>query len=116
MLYVIFSIYILLTSLGMVLIKYGGGFTSFELNKSNIDIHINYLFIIGFLLYIFSFLLWIYILQKFKITFISPIAYGLTFIALILFSYLIIGDTINFRQIIGTVIIIGGVIFCIINY
>ena len=113
MLYAIFIIYVVSGSLGMVLIKYGGKTSKFVIQTSSLSIQVSPSFVLGCLIYVFSFFLWIYILQKFQITFISPIAYGLVFIAILVFSYLFLHETVNLRQIIGTIVIIGGVLICV---
>lgn len=107
--YLLFLIYVLASSLGMVLIKKGGGFSKIIINKHNFGLNISWIFAIGILLYLFSFILWIFILQRFPITYISPIAYGLTFIFIAIFSYLFLQSTITKSQLISAIIIILGI-------
>lgn len=107
--YLILAIYILASSLGMVLIKKGGSSSKFVINKSDLGIQISWIFILGIMLYILSFLLWIYILQQFQLTYISPVAYGLSFIFIALFSYLILKSPISKIQIVSALLIISGI-------
>lgn len=109
MIYFIFILYILLSALGMVLIKYGGLSSQIDVNKSIFALQLSWHFIIGNLLYLVSFFLWIYILQKFRLTLISPMAYGLVFLVLTLFSFLFLKEQIKIQTLIGAAIIIVGV-------
>lgn len=93
----------------MVLIKKGGSSSKFVINKSDLGIQISWIFILGIMLYILSFLLWIYILQQFQLTYISPVAYGLSFIFIALFSYLILKSPISKIQIVSALLIISGI-------
>jgi drug/metabolite transporter (DMT)-like permease len=93
----------------MVLIKLGGKDSLLNANRAFLNIQINYIFLLGIFLYILSFVLWIYILQKFQVSFISPIAYGLTFVAIAVFSNMFLKEVLSVPQFIGAGLIIGGV-------
>lgn len=103
-------IYAIIGSLGMVLIRLGGLKSNVTFVQGNINLNISTIFIIGFLLYCISFLLWLIILQKFNLTYISPIAYGITFITTSIFSYFLLGEIISGIQYFGVILIILGVI------
>lgn len=103
-------IYAVIGSLGMVLIRLGGLESGLIFVQGNINLSINTTFLIGFLLYFISFFLWLIILQKFNVTYISPIAYGITFITTSVFSYFLLGEVISGRQYVGVILIILGVI------
>lgn len=104
------SIYILASAMGMVLIKKGGSNTSITFSKSLFGFQITWVMIVGILFYLVSFVLWMYILQLFKLTYISPVAYGMTYIFIMLFSRIFLGETINKNQIIGVVMIVAGIV------
>lgn len=109
--YLLVLLYVLAGSLGMVLIKKGGTGSGIKFGNMKIDVSISAVFLIGIILYLCSFLLWIYILQVFSLTYISPVSYGLVFISTAIFSHIILSDTISKEQIIGAVLIIAGIIF-----
>ncbi|MBP3609559.1 MAG: hypothetical protein J6J42_04395 [Lachnospiraceae bacterium] len=109
--YLLVILYVLAGSLGMVLIKKGGGNSGIVLGGAKINISMSMMFIVGMLLYLCSFLLWIYILQVFSLTYISPVSYGLVFIATAIFSHFILNDTISKEQIVGAILIVSGIIF-----
>lgn len=108
--WVCLSIYILASAMGMVLIKKGGSNTAITLSKSVFGFQITWVMIVGILFYLVSFVLWMYILQLFKLTYISPVAYGITYIFIMLFSRIFLGETISKTQIIGVVMIVAGIV------
>lgn len=110
MMYILLLCYLICGSLGMVLTKYGGKQSELHILKSGFTANVHWLFMLGLVLYVISFILWIIVLQKFRLTYISPIAYGITFILLIGFSAVILHEKITTQQIIGAAMIIGGVI------
>lgn len=110
MTWIIFIIYVISSSLGMVLLKYGGKENLFQLQSSNLALKVNYFFLLGVILFFVSFVLWVIILQKFKLTFISPVAYGLTFIVLSFFSYILLDERVTIYNVLGAAIIILGIV------
>jgi small multidrug resistance pump len=108
--YLLVLIYILSSSVGMILIKKDSEKIGFNIDSGSISIQLSLRFIIGLLLYIISFLLWIIILREFKITYISPIVYGLVFVLISILSYFLLNDRIEIRNIIGFILIFLGVL------
>ena len=108
--YILFVIYVVSSALGMVLIKLGGYNAEFKMTINNIFVQINYQFIAGLLLYMISFPIWIIILQKFQLTYISPIAYGVVFILVTVLSAYVLHETITIRNGVGFILIILGVL------
>lgn len=111
---ILILLYSVIGSSGMVLIRLGGINSNLQLINGNINISINIIFILGFLLYFISFFLWLIILQKFKLTYISPITYGITFIITSILSYFLLNEAICGTQYLGVALIIIGV--CIISF
>lgn len=107
---VLVCIYVLCGSFGMVLIRKGGLQCKFHINSEKIDITINWVLLIGVILYVISFLLWIYILQIFPLTYVSPIVYGVVYIMISILSAIFLKEIISIRMIIASFLIIGGVI------
>lgn len=107
--WILLMIYVLASSLGMVLIKKGGSDTYIHFGKSGLNFQISCTIIIGIVFYVLSFLLWIYILQLFNLTYISPIAYGITYVFIMIFSYILLKESVNKEQIIGVVLIVMGI-------
>lgn len=110
MTYIIFILYIICSALGMVLIKLGGQNTQIRLSHLGLQFQFSWLFFLGAFLYILSFLLWMYILQRFSLTYISPLAYGIMFVVMAILSYFILNETMSGLQILGLILILGGVL------
>lgn len=108
--YLLLIVYIFASSLGMVLIKKGGNISRVSIGKSDFSVQISWLFLIGIIFYVLSFILWVVILQLFPLTYISPVAYGLVFIAIAIFSYVILDTKITKMQLISAFLIILGII------
>ncbi|MBE6089732.1 MAG: hypothetical protein E7206_17205 [Clostridium beijerinckii] len=108
--FILILIYAVIGSLGMVLIKFGGGKSNLLFVQNNINMSINIIFVIGFLLYFISFSLSLIIVQRFNLTYFSPISYGITFVITAIFSYFLLGEVISGMQCFGVGIIIMGVI------
>lgn len=108
--YFLLIIYVLLSSLGMILVKKGGRNTTIGFDNKKLELSITWFVVIGLIMYILSFILWIVILQLFPLSYISPIAYGLVFISISIFSYYILGIKITKEQLVGGVFIIIGII------
>lgn len=107
--WILLLIYILASAAGMVLIKKGGKDTSFTIGIDKVQIQISWIILCGIILYLVSFVLWMYILQLFNLTYISPVAYGITYIFIMLFSYLFLNETIQKGQLAGVAFIILGI-------
>ncbi len=103
-------LYVIAGALGMVLIKKGG--TALKIWNENgiVSLTVSWIFIFGIIAYLLSFLIWIYILQIFPLTYISPVSYGLVFIAIAIFSKLILKTDITKEQIFGAAFIILGIL------
>ncbi|WP_195980089.1 EamA family transporter [Clostridium butyricum] len=107
---ILLFVYALLGALGMALIKKGGSNSSINKLNKMINVSLDYKFILGIIMYITSFVLWIIILQLFPIVYISPIAYGINFIFIAFFAFLFLKEKMRLMQIIGVIIIILGVL------
>lgn len=107
--YILLIIYVLFSSLGMVLIKKGGSNSLVDFTSKKLEISITWVVLLGLLMYLISFIIWIVVLQLFPLTYISPIAYGLVFISIAVFSYYILGIKLTKAQLIGAAFIIVGI-------
>lgn len=110
MTYILLLVYIFCSAFGMVLIKSGGQTTGLNIDKVGLGMQFSWVFILGAILYILSFLLWMVILQKFPLTYISPVSYGILFVVTAIVSYFVLKETLSLMQILGIAMIIGGVI------
>ena len=113
--YLLLGIYMLFTISGLILYKYGAN-KAFVLTLSNkiFSMKISIISIIGLLCYLISFLLYMFILPKFNISYIYPISTGISYIGIFILSILVLGEKVSVNGIIGSVIILIGII--IINW
>lgn len=70
----------------------------------------NYYIISGIFLQMLAMVLWFFVLDKIKLSIAMPLVYGVTFILLIPSSYLVLGEKVAFREILGIVIIFLGIV------
>lgn len=109
---ILFLLYVILSTSGLVLFKLGsaGGGISFTLDKTAFGFHIPSLSLLGLLCYMISFLMWMYIISKTDISFIVPLGVALTNLAVLLSSYFILHETVSVTTIIGAALIIIGAV------
>jgi drug/metabolite transporter (DMT)-like permease len=67
-------------------------------------------FLIGFSLYVCGFLLWMYILSKFHLNIVFPIAMALFFVVSSLGSYFVLGESFSLKQIFGIALCFLGIV------
>lgn len=109
------SLYIVLSVLGMVLVKLGGikdNIPSF--NIPVVDIKMNSYTFIGIVSYGISFILFISIIQKYKLGIILPLLSAAVNVIILLVSFAVLREKLALHSIVGAVIIIMGVF--IMNY
>lgn len=103
-------IYILCSSFGVILIRKGSIQSSIAFLDGKIFTTISPMFLIGFILYLISFLSWIYIIQIFPVTYISPVAYGMIYILICVLSFLFFKEVVKPKTILGSIMIVIGII------
>lgn len=106
MMYLLFVLYVIFASSGLVLFKLGSLETS-GLNIFGICVTIK--MIIGIICYGISFLLWLYIVSKINLTIAMPLSVALVNTLVVIESSIILKEKLNITQIIGIFIIIIGV-------
>ena len=87
-----------------------GGDTFALTFKNGITFKMGYLTLAGFLLYLFSFLLWQRLLVNFDLSYIVPITTGISQIIILIAGYFLFKESIDLYKIIGVALIIIGVI------
>ena len=87
MLYVIF--YLLFSITGITLVKMGGNNPTLFFNIAKIQLQFSWLSIAGIFCYGISFLLFMYILPKYDLSYITPLTTGLTQILLLVVAFII---------------------------
>lgn len=107
--YILTALYVLLTTGGLVCLKLGGNSLSLSL-KNNIGFKIGYVTLLGFILYIGSFLLWQKLLATYDLSYIVPITTGIVQVVVLLASYFIFHESISLINLVGITFVIVGII------
>jgi len=107
-------IYLLLTTGGMILFKYGSQDFTLGLTKSALSFNVSYLAVLGLVFYIGSFLLWLFILKEGDLSVIYPILSSLVIVLTTLAGIFLFGEEVTLMKIVGIAVILVGVI-CV-NY
>lgn len=108
MLYII--LYLLFSILGLTLIKLGGNSTAILLRIPKLNVGLSLISILGFLSYLISFLIFVLIIPRYELSYLSPLTIGITQIAILIIAYFIFHENINTFKILGVISIIIGVI------
>lgn len=108
---VLFFVYVILSTSGLILVKLGSENLLLSLTTSLLTIQIPLLSLLGLFCYLCSFLLWMYIIStSAKISYIVPLGVAVTNLAILAGSYFILNETISIYTIVGTMLIIAGVV------
>lgn len=107
---ILFILYVVLSSSGLVLFKLGSNNISLTINKSLFSMNFPWLSLLGLLCYLISFILWMYIISKTNISFVVPLGVGLTNLAVLISSYFILHESLTTNTIVGSIFIILGII------
>lgn len=102
-------VYICLTTSGIFLMKLGGNSLTLTI-QNGISFKIGYITLLGFLAYLFSFLLWQKLLVTFDLSYIVPITTGISQVIILLVGTLFFKESINWMGLIGVIITIIGII------
>ena len=106
---ILLIIYVCLTVLGLLLVRVGGE-QQFALSERVISLEFNILTLLGFLSYAVSFVLFMIIIPRFNLSYITPITTGSVFVLTILVSWLILRERIDMYQWFGIGAILSGII------
>lgn len=105
-----FFIYVILSSMGIILFKLGASEASVSLTKGLFNFQMSYISMIGLLCYLLSFVLWMYIIANKNVSYIVPLGLGLTNVMILVGSYFILGESISMINIVGAAVILIGVL------
>lgn len=104
-------VYLIFTVGGLILVKSGAESTSLAIQNGTFNFSMQIKAILGFLLYICSFLIYtFYILKKFDLSYIYPIITGITQVLVVIAGILLFKEKLNAFGIGGIILIIIGVV------
>lgn len=113
--YILIAIYLILSVSGLVLFKLGCE-KDFLVSISTgvFSLKISLLSILGLACYMCSFLMYMFLISKFEMTYIVPISTGITQVLTFILAVLVFKESITLSKIAGTAFILIGV--AIINF
>lgn len=108
-LYVIFAVG------GSTLIKYGGIMKGTAWLLPLVNVSISPVSLLGIISYGLSFGLYILLLNKFDLSFISPLTVGLVYVLLMITAVIVFNEQFTLAKIVGCVLILAGILLILIN-
>lgn len=109
MIYILITLYLFFTVSGLVLLKIGGQSFNFLIQSGKVHITMPWKFILGFVSYVCSFMIWTFILQKFNLTYMYPILVGLAYVLVLFAGVFILQEKLTIFNIIGSAVILIGI-------
>ncbi len=103
-------LYVILTILGLVLMKFGGNTGTLSFEQATFTFSMNLVSLLGFVSYIASFLLFTNIVVKFDLSYITPITAGIIQVLTLLSGIFVFGEKISINGIVGIVLVVSGIV------
>lgn len=109
--YILIAVYLIFSLAGVFLFKIGCQ-KEFLVSVSTgiFSLNISLISIIGLLCYVCSFLMYMFLISKFDMTYIVPVTTGITYILTFILAVLIFKEAITVNKVIGSVLILMGVL------
>lgn len=105
----IFTAHVLLSAAGMVILK--AALTDKKISfEGALQIIFEFKFIAGMSLYVMGFLLWIYILSKYKLNVALPVAQSLFFVVSVAGSFFVLQESLSLQHVIGIALCLAGIL------
>lgn len=109
--YFLIALYVALTSTGLIVLKLGSSANAIiEIIDGRLSFNINWLNVIGVILYALSFVLYLYIIAKNDLGYIVPLTTAIVYIIIFVASFVIFKETFTAIKIAGICLIAIGVI------
>ncbi|HVQ45027.1 MAG TPA: hypothetical protein VMT30_08805 [Candidatus Saccharimonadia bacterium] len=107
----ILVLYVLSTSLGLVVLKLGTtGGLPISLAENKLQFHFNIYSLSGLALYAVSFVLYLYLISKNDLGYIIPLATGLVYVVIFFASFVVLKEAFSATKILAIGLILMGVI------
>jgi drug/metabolite transporter (DMT)-like permease len=109
---IIIGLYVLATSLALVVLKLGSkSGAPAELINGKLSFNLTPYTISGVILYGLSFLIYIYLISKYDLGYIIPLTTALVYILIFTASFIIFNEVFTVMKIIGIALIVCGLLF-----
>lgn len=106
----ILGLYVLTTASALVLMKLGsksGAPVSFV--GSKLAFNLNWVILLGGVLYIVSFALYTFLISKYSLGYIIPLSTGLVYVLIFFASFIVFNETFTILKLLAIAFILGGV-------
>jgi small multidrug resistance pump len=112
----IFLLYVFTASLALITVKFASkNGLPLIYTDSKLSLNLNPYTVIGFLLYGLSFVLYIYLISKFDLGYIIPLATGFVYFVIFIASFLIFHEAFTLTKIAGISLITAGIVLLNLN-
>ena len=109
--YLLIVIYSIMSNGALLVMKYGSNKGMLlSLSKGFLNMQLSYYSIGGFLMYIASFLIYVYLISKYNLSYIIPVTSALSYIFIFISSVFFLKESLSLYQTIGFFVIMTGVI------
>ncbi len=109
--WIMVALYLILTISGLILYKYGANKSfMFSVKAGTLNLEISLISLIGLLCYLLSFIIYIFVLPQFDLSYIMPITSAISYIGIFVLSFLVLKEKLAINGIIGAIIILFGII------
>lgn len=109
--YLLLVLYVFFSVSGVALVKMGSsGDVALSITQSYLSVKVSWLTIVGLCFYVISFLLYMVLISKNDITYLIPITTALVFLATMATGVILFKESMNIWQIIGSAMIMFGVL------
>ena len=113
--WILFCIYAFMSATGLLLIKIGTDEASFCFQNNILSLQVTPRLLFGFMLYLLSFLLSIYIMSRLKLSLFYPVATGSIIMLTCVYGFFFLNEKIGIPQILGIALILAGIISINVN-
>jgi multidrug transporter EmrE-like cation transporter len=108
--WIIFVVYATMSATGLFLIKTGAENTSIAIENSLLNFQLSPRLLLGFAVYVCSFLLSVYLVSRMKLSVFYPLGTGSILILTSLLGFFVLKEDIGIWQLIGMGLILAGII------
>ncbi|GHU45781.1 hypothetical protein FACS1894120_1300 [Clostridia bacterium] len=104
------AVYLALASCGQVFFKLGSKDSNLSFADKSLFVQMNIYAIVGLIMYVVSFLLFLVVVSRFNLSFIYPVVVGVSYTLVVIMSVAVLKEQLTRNQIIGIVIVLTGLI------
>lgn len=112
---ILIILYVVFAVSGSTLMKYGGIANVKHFLVPLVNINVSLITLLGFIFYGLSFLTYIVLLNKFDLSFISPLTVALVYVFLMITAFVVFKEPITFQKMLGTAFILIGIMLMVIK-